>query len=395
MGYGAPDERYTSTVSYQEKGYFSDNGYKSYPLDGPSGTENWSAIANGTRDGEPDMFFFNMPGYSGKFFFRDDRTPVFIPQQDIKVEYNYTGTGSIQSFTLTVPDGTAYSFGVTAASGDTDPVEKTDAYSSSTGYVTGTVISSWYLNKIESSDKRFSISLNYTQDNYAFNTLSLYPVANDNKTNSDQNDNYEYKMIRNRINGVRISSITASNMQINFIPGAARTDLSSYTSSNGFLESTGESAGNTLGEIQIADNASNVFKKYLLSYSYFSGSNSLASGIYFSGWSLEKDKTRLKLDKIQEQSMDGSIINPPCEFTYNNPGSVPRRLSFAQDHWGYFNGETGNNTLIPTYSKATDASGLNYQIVNGADREPNWPSMQNGSLKSIILRNGQNSEFLN
>ena len=32
------------------------------------------------------MFFFNFGGYSGKFYFRDDRTPVLVPEADFKIE---------------------------------------------------------------------------------------------------------------------------------------------------------------------------------------------------------------------------------------------------------------------------------------------------------------------
>lgn len=54
---------------------------------------------------------------------------------------------------------------------------------------------------------------------------------------------------------------------------------------------------------------------------------------------------RLKLNSIQEVPIDG--ISPKVwTFTYN-PLVLPSRQSFAQDHWGYYNGAINNTTLLP------------------------------------------------
>jgi hypothetical protein len=75
------------------------------------------AFANGVYDGEPDLFLFNFAGYSGKFYFNDDRTPVLLPDQNIKIEYYFPNdtasvyiakNANIQGFILTTPDGIKY-----------------------------------------------------------------------------------------------------------------------------------------------------------------------------------------------------------------------------------------------------------------------------------------------
>ena len=93
--------------------------------------QDWNYFAEGKKDGEPDLFFFNFAGYSGKFYFHDDGSAVLVPEQDLKVDYSYTpGLGkSIDNFTMTTPDGTKYYFGKTASTTDTDPIEKTNPFS--------------------------------------------------------------------------------------------------------------------------------------------------------------------------------------------------------------------------------------------------------------------------
>src|SRR5699024_6258088 len=64
---GAPDERQTSSVYNQTHGYFSDNGYPSYYYDSFD-EQDWDEFADGRKDGEPDFYFFNFNGISGKFY---------------------------------------------------------------------------------------------------------------------------------------------------------------------------------------------------------------------------------------------------------------------------------------------------------------------------------------
>jgi len=46
-------------------------------------------IANGTLDSEPDLFNFNVNGYSGKFYFDQNKEAHFIPKQDLKIEVDW------------------------------------------------------------------------------------------------------------------------------------------------------------------------------------------------------------------------------------------------------------------------------------------------------------------
>jgi hypothetical protein len=391
---GAPDEKGTSNVDNHSHGYFSDYGFHSYLYEGTDNNgrpyANWTPFSEGKKDGEPDLFFFNFAGYSGKFYFHDDRTPVVVPEQDIKIEYSYPAVGqSIAAFTITTPDGTKYYFGRTSATDDVDPVEITNPASDQSGLEFGKVISSWYLNKIVSADNNFSISLKYEAENYAFHMLSMFPI-NFSPLYGGPGPNfsypYEYKVIKNIVSGVRLDKIIFSNGQVNFIPGNLREDLGDHSMVQVTPEAVTDEA-RTVGAIEITNNG-DVCRRFNFTYNYFEDNTSdqLSGSLTIYGNSIQTDKKRLKLVSVQEQSCNGAVINPPHVFEYFTE-AMPRRLSFGQDHWGFYNGVTTNQTLIPTYTTN------NYTVVPGANRNSSFPAMRAGALKKIHYPTGGFSEF--
>lgn len=385
---GAPDEKGTSNVSGQTHGHLSDRGYNSYLWVNTGNTTNppdlmdLADIVEGKKDGEPDLFFFNFAGYSGKFYFHDDGSPVIVPQQDLRIENNYTGTGSISSFIITTPDGTKYFFGKTSSTSDVDPVEKTDPVTLQSGLSQGNVISSWYLNKILSADDLFTITLTYTQEHYSYYSLSMYPVP-DIPPSFQYQDNYEYRLVKNIVQGVRLTQITFSNGQVIFTPGSLREDLGDNGTS--LTPDNVTTQARTLAEIAIADGTT-TYKKFLFSYSYFSDNFSPLNG-YLTNYTINTDKKRLKLNSVQEVSGDNSMANPPHSFEYFSE-LVPRRLTFGIDHWGFYNGVTNNSTLVPTYTRIDSR-----EEVQGANRDAAWPAMRGGALKKIVYPTGGHTEF--
>ena len=108
---------------------------------------------DGQYDAEPDIYSFNVAGYSGKFTFDANKKAHFVPKQDLKLVTNLDGGVGItfDQFTIITPDGTSYYFGK-------DPVEPTRKALEYT-YAGGeafnkTTASSWYLVRVESHDKK-------------------------------------------------------------------------------------------------------------------------------------------------------------------------------------------------------------------------------------------------
>ena len=398
---GAPDERLTSNAGF---GYFSDNGYSNYYTTGGGQSPTTSGLvpadyqfATGSRDGEPDLFFFNFGGYSGKFYFRDDRTPIIEGGEDLKIQYYYPadntasttpGDANIQGFIITTPKGDKYYFGKYAgwSTSGAAPVEFSFPYSATHQSPTDAVISSWFLSKIVSADEQFTITLEYQGEAYSYFTISTYPIDHNLSASAGSPGTYKYSyaLVKDFIQGVRLSRISFSNGVVNFIPGNdPRTDLSSYENYN-FTDNVNTQA-KPLASISINDNG-RFCKKYNFFYSYFSDNLNTQLPGYLSNYSITTDQQRLKLDSIKEQSCDAQIVNPPHVFSYYS-NFLPRRLSFAQDHWGYYNGVSTNADLIPTYTINT------YDFSLGADRDSRWPEMENGTLTEIKYPMGGSSVF--
>ena len=379
---GAPDERGTNNAGTESNGYYSDYGYNNYlyqtnPPPQATTPQDWQAIANGWKDGEPDLYFFNFNNYTGKFYFNDDHTPVIVPAQDLKIVPTYTGSGSIQGFLITTPDGVQYSFG--NIGGATNATEITNPVTAQNGSSTGTAVSSWYLNQIASADSKFSIALTYATENYGYFTIAMFPV--DGTSNSN-----EYNLVKNVVQGKRLSQISFPNGTVTFNSGSVRTDLSDATAT---LSDATNTQAYTLGNIQIKD-TSTFCKQFNFTYGYFTDNTSPLNGSGITTYSLQTDKSRLRLDKVQEVSCDNSLTVPPYQFSYFSE-MVPRRLTFGQDHWGFYNGVTNNQTLIPTY---TLYGSNNYsQTYTGATRDPAWPAMRGGALQQITYPTGGYTSF--
>ena len=350
-----------------------------------------------------DLFFFNFNGYSGKFYFNDDRTPMLIPEQDFKIEYSYTpglwtsrvagawaNLGrNIEAFTITTPDGTKYYFGFHQAPVSPpyfDPVDVSSTFMQGDGIETAMsqAITSWYLNKIVSPDGNFVIDLKYERDKYAVYTFSNPPVF----TGSNNPYRYEYTLVKNLITESRLSQITTSTEKVDFTKGIIRKDLSRWASGfdQNLTDVLNESTA-ALGSIVINDIDGNCFKKFNFSYDYFVDNSPVIQN--FSN--IVSDKKRLKLNSLQEQSCDGTTTIPPYFFEYFTE-QVSRKLSFSRDHWGFNNGVTANTKLYPALTDNSGSVNTAFNIGT-AIRETQWPAMRGGTLSKIKYPTGGYTQF--
>ena len=392
---GAPDDRGVGSYSNCTNGHYSDYGFNSYQFIPGSGFGSVNGMVaddqgfhEGAKDGEPDLYFFNFGNYTGKFYFNDDRTPILVPEQDFKIQpdlVNGAGKLGFQGFIVTTPDGTKYYFGKTGNDNVSfDPVEISTPSTLQNGPNTSNeAVSSWFLNKIISSDGTDSINLLYTSEHYSYYTVSIFPISNIQYPGVLDPSRNSYNLVKNFVQGARLTSISFKNGNINFTrSSSARTDLSGYA--NQSLTESANIESYSLGSVSIS-NTNGFCKKDSFYYNYFYDANSYGINPSMYGvYNIHSDQYRLRLDSMQEISCDATLKVPPYKFSYFTE-QVPRKLSFGMDHWGFYNGATGNLCLVPTYI-LQDANSPTF--VNGANRDAAWPAMRGGTLQKITYPTG-------
>lgn len=111
-----------------------------------------------------------------------------------------------------------------------------------------------------------------------------------------------------------------------------------------------------------------------------------------SGGTIDYVNTCNFLDKITETVIVNSIeYNTDLyKFEYINDLGFPKRFSFAQDKWGYYNGQNANTTFFPA-----DILAL-FNTQNGpagANRSISQTHCREGNLKTVIYPTKGRSEF--
>ena len=110
---------------------------------------------------------------------------------------------------------------------------------------------------------------------------------------------------------------------------------------------------------------------------------------YFGPNGSGKDAYRLKLANLSEKDPNG-VISKVHTFNYDESIPFPNRQSLAQDWWGFYNGQSGNYSLIASENIGFFSAGY---VVGGANRSPNATAMQVGILKKITYPTGGTTEF--
>jgi RHS repeat-associated protein len=283
-----------------------------------------------SRDYESDMYTWSAGGYGGKFTLGVDYSTLTIkilqtPKTDARIER----IGA--RWRITTPDGTVHYFGTfdsnATANGQSFPYRFDK--------------SMWYVDSVVSHDNLYRIKYEYEAEYYAYKSSAGYSklegsgiipqvgYSSNFALNVGGND---YYYTATAVNGHRIKRIYTPLEEILFVYNTNRQDLEPFSSQ----------FAKQLNEIQYITGS--YCTKHVLSYSYFQDPNT-ATGIY-------PESKRLKLLSVQELSCNGSESKPPYAFVYNSL-QLPWRLSKARDHWGYFNGEHGNDGLYANIPAGT------------------------------------------
>lgn len=348
-------------------------------------------IGSDYYDFEPDQYNYNFGGYSGKFIISKGRK-VITGKQDV-LDFKLSADATI--WTVRASDGSTYIFDVVGT-------VNVNAYEGdSQNY-----ISSWRLSRIISPTGAIATFL--------YNSDQLIQESKIGKLSQS----YNWGGGTQSSSGVPTLPTPGPPMEY------TESYLTEIDSPNGkvkFEYSDREDIhkGKKLDLIRIyskkanGESSDDYMKSIEFDYDYFVGDqdddyNAMGHIDYITDSLLTH---RLKLLAINEFS--NGLYKPLYSFKYYEPGGVynmPTKNSFAQDHWGYFNGEFQNTSLIhkfdgvvvfPDEVKVKAAEKATFQgypfdqhkIIDGGDRSPNENFVKAWMLKELKYPTGGSSVF--
>jgi RHS repeat-associated protein len=347
----------------------------------------------GDRDSEPDVFSVNFNGNSGKFYFDKDKICRFTEKRDwlvVPIVENFEFKG----FVVTTEDGTRYHFGKVQGSTNTPLVERSGDFTNQQFSTT-----SWYLVRMESHDLKDAINLTYIaedyeykQPNYCREFLVISGCATGTNLVNQCNSSSKTTVIQQ---GWRLSSIAnnSGTQTINFLANTIRQDLPVRlyygTRASDYGGVTGEEA-KRLDQIQIVSGTYTI--NHLLEYDYIYDGAAV---------SRTSDGTNARLRLLRVKKQKGAVDDQIYSFDYlNNLGTgketfFPTVMSKQIDHWGYYNGATGNDNLglLAPPTRVYNETGTYYKEAGLANRESNETNMKHGSLKRINFPTGGYTDF--
>ena len=351
------------------RGYIN-GGYKAQGSFDPASSNNYYAteeMIEGLIDTEPDIFYYEFMGYSGKFLFNPSASPetatiALIPHNDLKITPIF-GSG-FNSIVITTPDGIKAEFSL---------AESSSEYRS--GLLGGrnlTANSTWHLSKITAINGIDTITFEYDLVNNGTGSAGEPGIVTDSKV-----INYTDPCIPTQY------SITPSSYSPGVVYFGVKR-IKKINFSNGYISFQSSSGARLddpsnhdlrLDAIKIYSSLNGIntlIKSHELNYGYF--------GNYAANAPVPSYTARLKLEKIYEVGKNG-IKNNPYEFFYNGTVQMPSRYSKSQDYWGYYNGK-GNASLAPS---------LQYEVTTGnmitlgdANREIDTNFTKTGMIEKIV-----------
>jgi YD repeat-containing protein len=314
------------------------------------------------HDLQPDIFAVSLPGYSFKFVFDNDGDPVTIPYTPVKIATN--STGAFTYFHITTPDGIVYKF---------EDNESTAPPSESS------FNTAWHLSEIlhPTGDKiTFTYSSYSIAQKVGIDRKVMVKISSSGGDPAGSCNNSEFKEQITSINNT-ISYLS----QIDFV-GVGKVV---FEKSSGRSDALNEYK---LDKITIKDDSGNALKSFQLNYQFPQRTATYSCQIT----TTTDVNYRMFLTSLNEKDASSSTIKT-YNFEYNSMTSLPARFSYAQDHWGYFNGKY-NNDLVSINDVPSTYQGLfSGHVGSTADRSPNYLYSKKGMLYKITYPTGGYTTF--
>jgi YD repeat-containing protein len=349
-------------------------------INGVNYTGLFNGAARGNIDTQPDLFNVSVGGYSIKFFFKQDRSIVVIPDQKIRIipPENFDPSGE---WVITTPDGTKYFFGGSGL------IERTNVRSGEMSHV-----SAWYLKKIQSiSDPQNPIQLLYHPAdtvqyplNFYFVRLECEPYFTVQSLQFVKEERYAniggyygFNECGNELSRMNLYISSPKGTQLALRRITYKTGYIEFNSEKIFCnEGTPLYNLRNLKTIKVYDLENRLYKTFTFRYSrnHYNDDENLQSAP-------NSDPSRFWLRGMDESGSTRDVKK--FRFSYFE-GDIPKQGSLNQDKWGFSN------------SDVDGVSALNTNFTNGSQSYLNLlPSQEALGFYCIDSQGGVCHEFSN
>lgn len=337
-----------------------------------------NAAMNSKIDAEPDMFYLNFLGHTGKLVIDTLGNAQYLPDQGFRVishPIHNNPDSTNNAWVIKDFSGTTYIFGADTSSRELTVVNLagrpiTEAI---------TYVSSWYLSKVISADGKETVNFSYNSGpnlSYKqFRNVTTYAILY-NCTDTREgifSGKIKHTQTLSPINVTNIDLSTVIQVLNAKYLSSIQNDMGSIAFSYGSrLDISGALALNQVKVFTVNDTI--PLKTYTFNESYFISPNS----------TVDTNSMRLRLDCVFLKGT-GAETKQLFVFTYNEQTQLPPRNSNEFDHWGYYT--TLDNRAGPTPVNLTADKYGNY--VDGFDqRQPDSVRVKAWILTKIRNMNG-------
>lgn len=291
-------------------------------------------------DTQQDIFQFNFPGHSGKFYLGKNGQIATVPLSKIRIIPAFQSASAfnqtLKSFRIIAEDGVKYDFDDAEHTGiGIDLGYFGSGYTpTASGYYDKPYGTSWYLSRIISPFNADTIKFNYDTktSSYGFKLPQITYVNNANGTRKNPSNapGYGNSTFR-KLTSIQLPDKTT----VSFI----------YSYGTKYNEND-----YALSKIKISDTA--------FRFGYLLGYDSVHTYIDYSGHTprTEHDPIRLLLTSVTPYTKWEK--QQGYQFEYKLPpvakfGTPKDTIQNMRDYWGYYNGIDNNDSLIPQISPYT------------------------------------------
>lgn len=363
-----------------------------------------------TFDTQADEFSYDFNGHQGKFILDENLNVIQLTISNLKIVKAPYNVDNTWDFKITDGDGVVYYFGGTTAreKAKTDVCTENffDQYSNNSWYLIKTV----YPNNDEVDYSYDALSL-YTYDTHVQESIVMaFPTQQLDLGTKQMNSMCQFDPNDPPPNNLFGSTCDCTPFGETIIstPGTAcpvhvtsfGTILKQITTNNGyFVDLYYSSRQDLVGDMKY-DSIHVVYKGNLLkniAFNYvYANAGTYYTGNFYNN-SIPYVYKRLFLNSIVDKPVNNAGNNLIHSFAYNDMNSLPPRLSSAQDHFGYFNGQK-NDFYSPFLSDTLNQYSLDPQTVSyatlqlfaelGGNREPDSNYSSKGVLTKINYPTG-------